>query len=373
MDTQSSISVSVILPVRNEAKSLPALLTSLLQQDFPANRFEIIVADGVSTDNTRDIVRNFASKSPVTITLVDNPGIRSGPGRNAGVGVARGEYILFIDGHCHIPSTQLLRDTILLFKQTQADCLCRPQPLLAPTKSGFGAAVAAVRASVLGHGRDSLIYDMTRSGFVDPASSGAAYRRSVFTKLGAYDQSFDACEDVEFNTRVRKSGMSAYTDPRLAVFYEPRSSLSSLIRQMLRYGRGRAKLVFKHPDCASPGQLAPPLLTLWIAGALLASVSPIHIAAWVRWTLFAPIALYLVSMLFSSLFLARKLAGRIFYHAPAIYLAIHIGLGIGIWTETIRRVALLFTQRSSLRTMGSSLLKLSRMLANKMLQMEPRA
>lgn len=371
MDTQPSI--SVILPVRNESKSLPALLTSLLKQDLPANEFEIIVADGASTDSTRDIVRNLASKSPVTITLVDNPGIRSGPGRNAGVSVARGEYILFIDGHCHIPSAQLLRDTILLFKQTQADCLCRPQPLLAPTKSDFGAAVAAVRASRLGHGRDSLIYDMTRSGFVDPASSGAAYRRSVFTRLGAYDPSFDACEDVDFNTRARKSGMRAYTDPRLAVFYEPRSSLSSLIKQMLRYGRGRARLMFKHPDCASSGQLAPALLVLWIIAALLASVSPIHIAPWFRWALFAPVALYLVSVFLSSVVLARKSSARFLYQAPAIYLAIHLGLGIGLWTETIRRAALLFTRRPQLKAIANGLLKLSRVLANKVLQMEPRA
>lgn len=364
-------SISVILAVRNEAKSLPALLTSLLLQDLPTNQFEIIVADGASTDSTRSIVRDFASRSLVTITLVDNPGIRSGPGRNAGVSVARGEYILFIDGHCHIPSAQLLRDTILLFEQTQADCLCRPQPLLAPTKSSFGAAVAAVRASVLGHGRDSLIYDMSHCGFVDPASSGAAYRRTVFAKLGSYDPSFDACEDVEFNTRVRKSGMSAYTDPRLAVFYEPRSSLASLTRQMLRYGRGRARLIFKHVDCASPAQLAPALLVLWIVGALLASVSPIHIAAWLRWTLFAPVGLYLISALFSSIVLASKSGGRLFYLAPAIYLAIHLGLGAGLWTEIIRRLT--FIQTSFLGTIGSSLLKLSRVLANKVLQMEPRA
>src|SRR5579875_3776875 len=247
--------ISIVVPVRNEALTLPSLLESLVEQDFPPNAFEIIVADGRSTDATRALVLDFAAKSAVAVSLVDNPGIRSSAGRNAGVAAARGEFIVFIDGHCRIPSRNLLRSTVALFQETRADCLCRPQPLLAPPGSWLGSVVAAARASTLGHGRDSLIYDMTAAGFVDPASSGASYRRSVFSAIGVYDERFDACEDVEFNTRVRKAGMLAYTDPRLAVYYEPRSSLRALLRQMVRYGRGRVRLMTKHPDTVSPMQL----------------------------------------------------------------------------------------------------------------------
>src|ERR1700752_453634 len=370
----SALLVSVILPVRNEAKSLPRLLSSLLRQDFPAGDFEIIVADGASTDNTRDIVRKAASESAVTVTLINNPGIRSGPGRNAGITAARGEYILFIDGHCHIPSPLLLRDTVLLFKQMHADCLCRPQPLLAPTNSSFGKAVAAARASVLGHGRDSLIYDMARSGFVDPASSGAAYHRSVFVKLGLYDESFDACEDVEFNTRVRKAGMRAYTDPRLAIFYEPRSSPSSLFKQMVRYGRGRTRLILKHADSASAGQIAPAILALWIAGALVAYLTRDHIGLWLQWTLLMPVALYLAIVFLSSIGLALKSSARLLYQGPAIYVAIHLGLGIGLLAESVRQARFFLTGKSlMLRAVGKAIVRTSRMLADKMLQMEPRA
>lgn len=342
--------ISVILPVRNEAESLPALLASLAQQDFAARDFEIIVADGRSTDNTMEIVRRFASQSPMAVRCVENPGIRSGPGRNAGLHAARGEFIIFIDGHCQIPSSRLLRDTVLLFEQTQAECLCRPQPLLAPTQSRFGASVGAVRASTFGHGRDSLIYDMTASGFVDPASSGAAYRRGVFTAIGDYDERFDACEDVELNIRLRKRGMKAYTDPRLAVFYEPRASFPSLIKQMMRYGRGRVRLMLKHPDCISAGQIAPAVLVAWMAAAILAQSLRIPALGWFRLLVGAPIFLYLAAVLLSSISLARQFGFRILYQAPVIYCTIHFGLGFGIWTEAFRSAGNLLARGSALNT-----------------------
>lgn len=347
MDTR--ILISVVLPVRNESKSLPALLSSLTQQDFPARSFEIIVADGASTDGTPEIVRRFALKSPIEVKLVNNPGIRSGPGRNAGLQAARGEFILFIDGHCHIPSTFLLRDTVLLFETTGADCLCRPQPLLASVESRFGRAVAAVRASALGHGRDSLIYNTARYGFVDPASSGAAYRRRVFAAIGIYDETFDACEDVELNTRVRKSGMKAYTDPRLAVHYEPRTNLSSLFKQMMRYGRGRARLMFKHPDCFSLGQAAPAILAAWIAAAILSTFVHGTAAPALQWFLAVPALVYVTAVLISSIGLALISGARLLYLAPLIYFSTHLSLGIGIWAGALRQATTLLARRLPLK------------------------
>ena len=80
-----------------------------------------------------------------------------------------------------------------------------------------------------------------------------------------YDESFDACEDVEFNTRVAEAGYKAYTDPRLSVYYEPRNSFRGLFRQMMRYGIGRVRLARKHPESASMSQWAPAVLVAAIA------------------------------------------------------------------------------------------------------------
>ena len=328
---ESRFKISIILPVRNESRCLPGLLQSLVNQDFPQQNFEIIVADGGSNDGTREVVSRFAKTSPVRVLLVDNPKIRSGPGRNAGARAARGDIIMFLDGHCELPSRTLLRDTVTILDETKAECLCRPQPLLASTNSAQGRRIALTRASALGHGRDSLIYDMEFSGFVDPASSGATYRREVFDQLGYYDENFDACEDVEFNTRLRKAGMKAYTDPRLAVYYEARSTVHGLFRQMNRYGRGRVRLAIKHADGISLSQFAPLILLLMFACAPAALLLT---GFWKIAVLAAPI-LYLVVVLGSSIHLARR-QGRVFlWQAPPIYLAIHLGLGWGMLLEML--------------------------------------
>ena len=323
--------ISVIIPVRNEAESLPLLLHQIFAQDLDSALFEIIVADGRSTDSTRQVVNELAGRAHASLRVVDNPGILASAGRNAGVSAARGEVILFLDGHCHLPSTSLLTDTLLLLNSTQAECLCRPQPLLAPKSSATGKVIAAVRASTLGHGRDSLIYNMQLSGFVDPASSGATYRREVFDTLGRYDERYDACEDVEFNTRLRKAGMRAYTDPRVAVYYEPRRTLTGLFKQMMRYGRGRIRLAAKHPDSLSLTGLIP-LILLVLAVVTLISL-PFH--GILRMILLAGAALYLLAVIAASIQLSRKHGSRCLWQGPAAYLAVHMGLGAGMLEELL--------------------------------------
>jgi succinoglycan biosynthesis protein ExoA len=323
--------ISIVIPVRNEIKGIGHLLDSLTSQDLDHDLFEIIVADGRSTDGTAEYVRHFSLKSPVAVTVVDNPGIRSSAGRNAGLINSAGEVIVFIDGHCHIPSKTLLRDTLSLFESSSADCLCRPQPLVAPASSETGKVVGIVRASRLGHGRDSLIYDMNRVGFVDPASSGASYRRRVFDVIGMFDERYDACEDVDLNIRLRKSGMAAYTDPRLAVYYEPRNTVRALFVQMLRYGRGRIRLAVRHFDVTSVSYFAPLLLVIFGLSVLVS----IGFGGAIRFILLGSLLLYVATVLSMAAQLARTCGSRCLWQAPVIYFAIHLGLGIGMFAELL--------------------------------------
>jgi succinoglycan biosynthesis protein ExoA len=331
----SSPRISIILPVRNEARSIGRLLDQLVQQNYPASCYEILVADGRSTDGTRELVQAKAGDAVVSIRVVDNPGIRSGAGRNAGLAQATGEIILFIDGHCEIPSRRLLEDTVLLMEQTGADCLCRPQPLIAFSPQGAARIIADARASTLGHGRDSLIYDMAHTGFVHPASSGATYRRGVFEKVGEYDESFDACEDVEFNTRVAAAGYKAYTDPRVAVYYEPRRSFSGLFRQMMRYGIGRVRLARKHPEAASLSQWVPAILLAFVGVGALSLIFAAVTGSWMAAILAMPALMFLLLILVASLDLGRRHGWKHAVLGPLAYGAVYAGLGAGMWAEIL--------------------------------------
>jgi succinoglycan biosynthesis protein ExoA len=324
--------ISVVIPVRNEEGHLGAVLESLEAQDYPSDRYEILVADGNSTDGTSRVVEKIASSSATRVKLLSNVRRWSSAGRNVGVRHSSGELIVFIDGHCYIPSRTLLRDTAATFEKTGADCLCRPQPLNMEGNSFFQDAVAHARATSLGHGRDSTIYDTKFEGPVNPCSAGAMYRRTVFERVGFYDESFDAAEDVEFNYRVFKSGLVSYISPRLKIRYQPRASLGALWRQMMRYGRGRFRLIRKHHEAFSPSQLAPAAFLLWLVFGIIASVISRPLSLFFG----VPVAIYVAIVLYFSVGMARRHGVSYLFVGPLIYPAIHLGLGAGFLAEALQ-------------------------------------
>lgn len=324
--------ISVVIPVRNEETHLGKVLESLIAQEYPRDRYEILVVDGQSTDGTSVVVEKAAAAATVRVTLLQNPRKLSSAGRNVGVRNSSGEFIIFVDGHCEIPSKTLLRDAATLFEKSGADCLCRPQPLNTAGNGFFGNAVAYARASPLGHGRDSTIYNTTYEGCVNPCSAGSMYRRTVFERVGYYDESFDAAEDVELNYRVFKSGLISYMSPLLEIRYQPRASFEALWRQMMRYGRGRFHLVWKHSKAFSFSQIVPAIFLLWIVlGGFASLFSPPFSAVFG-----ISLGAYAAVVLYFSFGLGRRHGFRYLLMGPPIFLTIHLGLGAGLLAEALK-------------------------------------
>lgn len=315
--------LTVVLPVRNEAASIDAVLGDLLAQDFPPGRLEILVVDGRSTDDTRARVEAVARRNP-RVRLLDNPRRLASGGRAVGAAAARGRFVLFVDGHCRIPSRTLLKDTLDLFERTGADCLARPQPVLPLAHGLVPRAIAAARTSPFGHSVASDIYG-DHEGPTSPVSAGAAYRRSVFDLVGNFDPAFDACEDVEFNWRVADAGLTCWTSPRLAVAYEPRRTLRGLFRQLYRYGVGRARVHRKHPQAFTPECLVP---VGFVLGMLLLPAARILGSPW-GWLLVAPYLLYAGLNLLFSVRCAAHRGWRLLLLLPFTFLLIHVALGTG--------------------------------------------
>ena len=323
--------LSIVLPVRNEASHIGTVLAGLEGQSYPHDRFEVLVTDGESTDGTPEVVERFSQGASLSVRLLRNPARLSSAGRNVGARNARGQYVLFIDGHCQIPSQTLLWDTVNLFEATGADCLCRPQPLTMDGRTEFQEVVAHTRATVLGHGYGSDIYGTDFEGFVDPRSSGALYRRSVFERIGYYDETFDACEDVEFNFRLLKAGLFSYLSPKLTVRYQPRNTLGLLWQQMVRYGRGRFRLIHKHREAFSLSQIIPAGFLVWILIGGMGSLVFRPLAG----PFLSTLLVYLSVMLGFSSALGLRYGWRHLLHAPQIYLTIHFGLATGFLTELL--------------------------------------
>ncbi|MEZ7196687.1 glycosyltransferase family 2 protein [Pseudodesulfovibrio karagichevae] len=325
--------ITVVIPVYNEERFIGETLEQLIHQDYPEAAYEILVCDGGSTDRTRESVREIAAGHPA-VRLLDNPGRRSSSGRNVGFKSGRGDYFVVIDGHCSIPSVTLLRDIAAAFEKSGADALGRAQPLAPEGISVFQRAVALARAARIGHGGDSLIYS-DHAGFISPVSNGAMYRKEVFGAVGYVDELFDACEDVEFNYRVEKAGLTAFMSPELAVLYYPRESLGGLYRQMRRYGEGRCRLWRKHPETLSLNTLVPPVF----AGAVLAAcclavaVTAGLLPAWTLWPAVLGFGAYALLVAIQTVASCREAGWRYARYLPGIFFVIHFGLGIGFLKE----------------------------------------
>jgi len=320
--------VSVIVPVRNEEHHIAATLRQLLEQEFESHCFEVIVADGASTDATPQIVQILQQRYS-NLHLVGNPGIWSSAGRNAALEVARGDYIVLVDGHCELNNPNYLREIVAAFERSGAHCLGRPQPLDVSHATPVQQAIALARASRLGHHPDSHIYS-SQEGFVQPQSVAIAYRREVFHAIGVFDETFDACEDVEFNHRAAQAGMTCFFSPRLTVRYHPRATLVGLFRQMVRYGRGRVRMLRKHPETFSVMGFLPSLFVIGLLiGPLLSLLHPLVATAYL-----SCVGFYCAVVLFSSTILAaRHSSWHLLPWLPAVFPAIHIGAGAGLLRE----------------------------------------
>lgn len=332
--------ITIVMPVYNEARFIEQTLGQLLAQDYPAERFEILVVDGMSTDETRRIVDNL-SKQHRHIHLLDNPKRKSSAGRNIGFKTGKGDYFLVVDGHCFIPDNRLIANTVTAFQTSGADCLGRPQPLDPLGLSTFQQAVALARSSRLGHGGDSLIYSEFE-GFASPVSNGAAYAHHVFEKVGYVDENFDACEDVEFNYRVEKAGLTCYTSPKLTVRYYPRENLRGLFRQMVRYGTGRFRFIKKHHEALTAHQLVPAAFVLGFCCFMSSFLFLLLKGATIPLILTAiPYCLYIMLIARETLNVFSKDGIRHAMMLPPILFMIHFALGYGFLQEATRSLGLI--------------------------------
>lgn len=254
--------VSIIMPCLDEAPYIGACLGSVLAQDYPPDRLEILVADGGSGDGTRDLVEEVAAKDP-RVVLVDNPGRLQSAGMNAAIRRARGDVIVRMDVHSEY-ATDYVRKCVEVLERTGADNVGGAARARAATS--FQRALCAALHSPLGVGGSSY-RSAHKEGFVDTVFNGA-FRRRVFEEVGLYDPRAVTNEDAELNQRIRASGGRIYLSREVVAHYYPRGSFRALARQYFRYGRGRARTLVKHRRLLSPQPVLPAALVVASAATL---------------------------------------------------------------------------------------------------------
>ncbi len=256
--------VSVVIPVLNEEAHIEECLASVQAQDYPAERIEIVVADGGSTDRTRAIVERIAVSDP-RITLVDNPGRNQAAGLNRAIAASSGTIVARLDGHAAWPATHIRR-CIDLLRKTGADNV--GGTMLAIGDGTVARVAAASTSSPFGiggaHYRYADVEMQTDTVFL------GCFRRAALERVGGFDEQAAPHEDYELNQRIRATGGRIIFSPTLPTTYWARDSWRGLARQFYRYGRAKARVARGNPSVLRPYHLVPPaaVATLPILAAL---------------------------------------------------------------------------------------------------------
>ena len=244
------------MPIRNEADFIARSLGAVLEQDYPHECMEVLVADGLSTDSTREVIVRMAADHPaVTVRILDNPGKIVPTGFNIALAAAAGEIIVRVDGHTII-DPDYVRQCVALLQNTAADNV--GGRMTAVGRGTFGEAVALATSSPFGVGGARFHYS-DQEEWVDTVYMGA-WRREVFDKVGGFDEELVRNQDDEFNYRLRASGGKILLSPTINSRYYNRSTVRSLWRQYYQYGYWKVRVLQKHPMQMSRASLFRPFL-----------------------------------------------------------------------------------------------------------------
>lgn len=318
MDNSSIMNprVSLVLPCRNEHRHIEACLDSILNQESPVGGFEVIVADGMSDDGTREIlarmeqgfeVQRSAVSAPVvspavpsplrldrgegqgevllnfapspqssifnsqpstkrrpTLRVIDNPGRIVSKGLNAAIRAARGMIIVRFDAHTEYAPDYVCR-CIDLLQETQADNVGGPARTKADTFVGKAIAAAYHSPFAVGGAR---FHNVEYEGYVDTVTYGC-WPRVTFEKFGLFDEELVRNQDDEHNLRISRGGGKIYQSPHVKSWYRPRASLRAVFQQYMQYGYWKVRVIQKHKLPASWRHLVPGVFVLTLLGLLL--------------------------------------------------------------------------------------------------------
>lgn len=324
--------VSLIIPCYNEEVRIDALLQSILDQTYPLTDMEVIFADGMSSDRTREKIKAFAEQHSLPkIQIIDNPKRIIPAALNLAIRAAQGELIVRMDAHT-LPAKDYLTLSVRAYDDGKGEDIGGVIDIHPSSESWLGQSIAVATRHPLGVG-DAMYRWAKRPGYADTVAFGT-YARKTFDNIGFYDESLLVNEDYELNARLRAAGGRIWVDPAIRSSYYARPDLSSLARQYFTYGFYKYRMLRQHPDTLRWRQALPPLFVFGILMLLL--LAPFWNAA--RIVLITAIVLYVLTLILGSL--PEAVRQKKWFLVPGIPLAImtmHFAWGCGFWWSIFKK------------------------------------
>jgi glycosyltransferase involved in cell wall biosynthesis len=254
-----------MVPLLDDVHGIGPCLDAILgQHDRTSRIVEVLVADGGSTDGSRQEIA-LRSTNDDRVALVENPERYVPTGLNLCIAAARGEVIVRVDSHTVI-AADYVDTAVALLDESGAAVVGGPMRPIG--REPFGEAVAWALCSRWGIG-GSRFHDVAFEGPSDSTYMGV-FPRATFERFGVYDTAFVRNQDDELTYRIRAHGGVVWVSTRLHSSYQPRGSAAALFRQFRGYGHYKPLVLRRHGSAVRARHLAPPLVAL---GWLLLPVS----------------------------------------------------------------------------------------------------
>jgi glycosyltransferase involved in cell wall biosynthesis len=313
--------VSVIMPCRNEVAFLGRCLDSILAGDYPRDRMEVIVADGMSDDGTREVIAQYAARDS-RVRMIDNPARITPVALNLALREAQGDVIARIDAHAWVAPDYLSR-CVHYLKWTDADNVGGTMHVVAQSEGPFARAIATALSHPFGVGNAHYRFGGTEPRWVDTVQGGC-WRREVFSRIGPFNEKLCRSQDMEFNLRLRAAGGKTLFAPEIRYDYFARSDLRSFWRHNFWNGEW-AVLPFLYSRVI-PVSLRHLIPLIFATGLMVGAMA----LPWSRWPIAMvaiPYACINVGASVHAAWRGRKIS--LLASMPVAFGSLHLGYGFG--------------------------------------------
>lgn len=313
--------ISVVIPARNASETLSECLSELDSQTFPEERFEVIVVDDGSTDNTGEVARAHR------VRLIEISPSGPAAARNAGAREARGELLVFTDADC-IPQRDFLEQISAAFEE----------PELAGAKGAYRSEQAGLVPRFVQLEYQHKYERMARFDRIDFIDTyAAAYRRDIFLQQGGFDARFphSSVEDQEFGFRLARVGYLLRFVPAAKVLHRHNETWLQYLNRKFRIGYWKSSLLRVHPERVAFDTHTPLAQRLQVAIAPLTLLTALLIPLWgaMRWPAILGALIFLGSSM-PELWSILRNDAPVAIIAPFMMatraLALAVGLGVGM-------------------------------------------
>ncbi len=305
--------ISVICPTLNEEEYIEEIIKFFISSE-PKEK-ELLIIDGGSNDQTREIVDKWASNYP-NISLFDNANKFVPYALNIGVKKSTGDPIIRLDAHTEYAS-DYFEKILETFSKTNADIV--GGPMRAIGRTAFQKAVAYCTSTRFGIG-GSKIHDNVYSGESDHVYLGA-WNRKLFDEIGFFDEKLKRNQDDEFHYRARSLGKKIYLNTEIKSYYYPRSSFKKLIKQYFQYGLYKPLVLKKIKSEAKLRHIIPPIFVMYLLTLPIAIKLVFYLI---------PLIIYLIVGFIYSMINKMSMLEK--FTTLMVYFLLHISYGIGFIT-----------------------------------------